>query len=345
MPTFVPEPCDPCCTAPPLLGGDPIGTIGLCLSNGDPIAIIIRKTAPDNTVCPPTDVAPPVEIGWMNLRTGVFTAGNPPADAGPCSEIRDVELAGRLCQLNDTTALFEASVFIEATYDTTVVPPVSTGYRLTAVLADGTVVENHTVPAGSHLDACPSGVLHPVPMCDAGAPVPVSFVRWFNSQTGLVMYDRTIDGAPYTVVAPAVVEGGWCTTAPMDRICAVITHSITDVRCHEVFVHLAGVAGSPNDLGPTYYHLNGEWIDQALTPVVPVPCDSVPCKIESEALPMLGCLDGRPVLVITEACPTGWKTTVLDLDPLTGATTPVPAPWPGLTYGPCQSTVRCRTCR
>src|SRR5690606_22354215 len=53
----------------------PVAVPGMCLADGTPIAIISTR-AKDGTW---------VRTGWLNLSTGGFTAGAPPASATPCN--------------------------------------------------------------------------------------------------------------------------------------------------------------------------------------------------------------------------------------------------------------------
>ena len=179
----------------------PHATTGWCLPGGVPVVVFTRSDCGIN----------PGEItGWIDLTTGAWTPGDPPATIQPCGATRDVEIAGRLCQVNATTGTFEASVFIEATFDTSVTPPVATGYQLTAVLADGTVTTGYSVPAGSTLDVCPAGTAEPVAMCDTATST--QFVRWYNSITGSVLFDRDASGVAYAPTGPLVI--GPCPATP-----------------------------------------------------------------------------------------------------------------------------------
>lgn len=77
MMPFQPLPCeadaaaaaaDPC--------GAPVATVGLCLADATPIAVIARADCD----------ADPEVVGWLNLTTGAFTGGAPPAGTVACSQ-------------------------------------------------------------------------------------------------------------------------------------------------------------------------------------------------------------------------------------------------------------------
>ncbi|MEV0822527.1 hypothetical protein [Nonomuraea rubra] len=79
---FQPQPCaaddavvvpEPCCSPA-------IASTGLCLADGTPIAVLAVGACGD---CGAAAAAPTVS-GWINLLTGVYTAGNPPAGAAAC---------------------------------------------------------------------------------------------------------------------------------------------------------------------------------------------------------------------------------------------------------------------
>lgn len=84
------------------------GMTGLCLTDGSPI--LIWSSAPS---CPPG--TPGVVNGWTNLRTGVYTAGAIPADAGACGETADFEVV-RWCAL-DADGEPLADLLVEYEYD------------------------------------------------------------------------------------------------------------------------------------------------------------------------------------------------------------------------------------
>lgn len=142
---------------PLTLGTSPCGGCGgdtsaqLCLEDGTPISI---ELGPEGNV-----------VGWTNLITGVFTAGNPPAGTGPCGTS-----TGGLtnAQLRATPVPVAASnTDTELVYDNGTSPPTpflrtyhydSTGTFTTAVstLLDGTTAY---VPSGTVASAAAKSVI------------------------------------------------------------------------------------------------------------------------------------------------------------------------------------------
>ena len=70
----------------------PAATVGLCLPDGTPLAVILTRDCVTGAV---------TQDGWLNLTTGTYTSGPPPVGAAACGDSRAFELAGLLC---DTAA-------------------------------------------------------------------------------------------------------------------------------------------------------------------------------------------------------------------------------------------------
>ena len=75
------------CSSPSLPAGEAISVAGFCLADNTPIVLIVRKQGPNNGVCPPTAAGNPATLGWINVLTGVYTAGNPPAGTRSCGPV------------------------------------------------------------------------------------------------------------------------------------------------------------------------------------------------------------------------------------------------------------------
>ncbi|WP_327594698.1 hypothetical protein [Streptomyces chartreusis] len=85
----------------------PIATVGLCLADGTPIAVVVSRDCDGNTT----------RDGWLNLTTGVWSTGAPPAGAAACGDARAFELAGILCDTDPDTGDTLGLVLIEYAYN------------------------------------------------------------------------------------------------------------------------------------------------------------------------------------------------------------------------------------
>lgn len=169
--TFVP--CSP----------DPFATSGLCLPDGTPLAVVTRWNHATGTY---------VDDGWINLRTGAFTSGNPPVAAAACGAASSVQVSGTFCDMSGTTV--NALVLIEYHYN-----PDGTIASVRLVNAtDGTTY----TPVGT-ITTCPDATPSPdrdiTILCDDNG----SFVRDYtrDSAGAIVGFtDRTLAGATYAPV-------------------------------------------------------------------------------------------------------------------------------------------------
>lgn len=249
------------CDDNPCKGQDaPLATLGLCLADGTPIAVIVTRNC-DGTV---------QQQGWINLTTGAYSAGAPPVGVTACGETRSVSTTGTFCDILDDGTV-AGLVLIEYTYgpDGTV-----TGVRLVDATTGSTYQPRGTVTA------CPTGDEQPeqdlVVLCEIRPDGEVvRFLRDYRrDQTGTITghTNYTLDGAPYQP-APGADIG----TCPPD--CGVQQVIQTD-RCDDTngdglpdvwYVELLGVdcQGTVSPLGTYTCDLS-----EAYEPVAPVDCDT-----------------------------------------------------------------------
>jgi hypothetical protein len=74
----------------------PIATTGLCLPDGTPLAVIIERDCSGTTT----------QTGWLNLSTGAYTTGVPPAGAVACGAARSIQVSGVFCDLADDGTVY-----------------------------------------------------------------------------------------------------------------------------------------------------------------------------------------------------------------------------------------------
>lgn len=161
-------------------------TTGLCLDDGTPIGIVLTRD------CATGDIT---EDGWIDLTTGIFTAGPPPPGTSACTtDNYDFALSGWLCDiLPDGSVAGIALVQIERDGSGAVI-------GITLIGVDGLPY----VPVGT-MTRCPEDRLAAEVLCDAGA-AGIPFVRFYTySPVGSIPFrDTDLAGAPYVVVGPAV---------------------------------------------------------------------------------------------------------------------------------------------
>jgi len=161
----------------------PTATVGLCLSDGTPIAVVVTRDC-DGVV---------TGDGWIDLASGIFTAGNPPGGTIACGDNYSFALSGWLCDvLGDGSVAGIALVQIERDAQGAVI-------GITLIGVDGLPY----VPQGT-MERCPSDDVEAEVLCDAGnggAP----FVRFYTySASGVIpSRDTDLDGNPYVAVGPA----------------------------------------------------------------------------------------------------------------------------------------------
>ncbi|MFC8332730.1 hypothetical protein [Streptomyces olivaceus] len=182
----------------------PAATLGLCLADGTPVAVLVTRDC-EGTV---------TQDGWLNLTSGTYSAGPPPAGTTACGATRDVTTAGTFCDV-DAAGDVVGLVLVEYTYG-------SDGTVESVRLVDAVTGETYT-PQGE-ITTCPAGAggqpQHDlVQLCDTatdGTVVP--FVRDFaRDENGAITghSDYDVDGAPYTVTGTV----GLCTAETECQSC------------------------------------------------------------------------------------------------------------------------------
>lgn len=162
-----------------------VATTALCLDDGTPIAVVVTRGC-DGAI---------TEDGWLDLTTGIFTAGPPPPGTSACTtDNYDFAFSGWLCDiLPDGSVAGIALVQIERDDDGAVI-------SITLIGVDGLPY----VPVGT-MTRCPEDRLAAEVLCDAGA-ANTPFMRFYTySPTGSIpIRDTDLDGNPYVVAGPAV---------------------------------------------------------------------------------------------------------------------------------------------
>lgn len=220
------------CTQPPQ---DTFATSGLCLPDGTPIAVVTRFDQPAGVY---------LDDGWINLRTGAFTAGNPPVGAVACGTASSVQVSGTFCDMSGNTV--NALVLIEYHYN-------PDGTIASVRLVNATTGATHTV-VGT-ITTCPTGTAGPEQdvevLCDVNGGVSTPFVRDYRrDSTGAItaVSNYTLAGAPYNPTGTV----GIC-AASVDRVDAesviLCDSSATPVRFLRTYQYNA--AGAVNGFTDT----------------------------------------------------------------------------------------------
>lgn len=169
----------------------PAATLGLCLADGTPIAVVVTRDCATSTV---------TQDGWINLVTGTYSAGAPPAGAQACGDSRAFELAGLLCDVDAATGDVLGLVLVEYEYN-------PDGSLASVRLVDPGTGTTYTLQG--ELRYCPAGTaeaaadLDLTVLCDVQADGSVTpFVRDYRRDPASGQInghtDYTLDGAPYT---------------------------------------------------------------------------------------------------------------------------------------------------
>ncbi|GAA2948229.1 hypothetical protein ACFPN0_15250 [Kitasatospora cinereorecta] len=185
------EPCDAQTT--------PAATIGLCLADGTPIAVVVTRDCAGTVT----------QDGWLNLTTGAYAAGDPPAGTMACGNPRSISTTGTFCDVDPGTGDVLGLVLIEYTYG-------ADGAVASVRLVDATTGTTY-VPQGE-VTTCPAGVEQPerdlVQLCDTASDGTVTaFVRdYARDENGAVVghSDYDLDGAAYVPTGTV----GRCAAAP-----------------------------------------------------------------------------------------------------------------------------------
>ncbi|WP_413808122.1 hypothetical protein [Streptomyces sp. OE57] len=167
----------------------PAATLGLCLPDGTPLAVVITRDCDGVTT----------QEGWLNLTTGAYTSGPPPAGAAACGDARAFELAGLLCDTDPATGDVLGLVLVEYAYN-------EDGSLASVRLVDPATGNTYTLQG--ELRHCPAGTEEQpeqdiAVLCDTAADGTVTaFVRDYRRDpaSGQISghTDYTLGGAPYT---------------------------------------------------------------------------------------------------------------------------------------------------
>ncbi|WP_331723344.1 hypothetical protein [Streptomyces atratus] len=200
--TFTPgaPPADagPCET----LGGceeptQPVAMTGLCLADGTPISVVVTRDCAGTVT----------QEGWLNLTTGAWSAGAPPAGTIACGDSRSIQVSGTFCDVDPDTGDVLGLVLIEYSY-------AADGSIASVRLVDAVTGDTYT-PQGE-VTTCPAGVEQPeqdlIQLCDTAADGTVTtFVRDYRrDENGAITghTDYGLDGTPYTPVGRVGTCGG-----------------------------------------------------------------------------------------------------------------------------------------
>ncbi|MGW4731832.1 hypothetical protein ACWEQC_22160 [Streptomyces shenzhenensis] len=250
--TGTPTTCDGNGNAPPECAEQttPAATLGLCLPDGTPLAVLITRDC-DGTV---------TQDGWLNLSSGAYTGGPPPAGAMACGDSRAFELAGLLCDVDPATGDVLGLVLVEYAYN-------PDGSLDSVRLVDPATGATYTLQG--ELRHCPSGtgdVEQPeqdlTVLCDVQADGTITaFVRDYrrDAASGQISghTDYTLDGTPYT---PTGTVGQCaepcrdssstllCDVAALDTITVLDTPNVSGADGWEVISYSNG--GCPPANGP-----------------------------------------------------------------------------------------------
>ncbi|MEU5417016.1 hypothetical protein [Streptomyces clavifer] len=180
----------------------PAATLGLCLADGTPIAVVVTRDC-DGAV---------TQDGWLNLTTGTWSVGDPPAGTMACGNPRSITTAGTFCDVDPGSGDVLGLVLIEYTYG-------ADGSVDSVRLVDATTGQTYT-PQGE-VTTCPAGVEQPerdlVQLCDTAADGTITeFVRdYARDENGQITghTDYTLDGtayAPTGTVSTCADQGVTC---------------------------------------------------------------------------------------------------------------------------------------
>lgn len=190
----------------------PVASVGLCLADGTPIAVTVIRDCVGNVT----------SEGWINLVTGVWSAGQPPAGTIACGDSRSITTTGTFCDIDPDTGDVLGLVLVEYQY-------AADGSIASVRLVDAITGTTYT-PSGE-ITTCPAGVEHPerdlVLLCDVdwddqGNTTRNSFVRDYQrDETGRVTghQDYDLDGQPYTPAGMVTV----CQPEPEEPCASTVT--------------------------------------------------------------------------------------------------------------------------
>ncbi|MDX3345886.1 hypothetical protein PV387_03405 [Streptomyces sp. ME02-6987-2C] len=256
-------PAVPDCEAPTT----PAATLGLCLADGTPIAVVVTRDC-DGVV---------TQDGWINLVTGTYSVGDPPAGTMACGNPRSISTTGTFCDVDPASGDVLGLVLIEYTYG-------ADGAVAAVRLVDATTGQTYT-PQGE-VTTCPAGVEQPerdlVQLCDTAADgTATAFVRdYARDENGQITghTDYLLDGAPYTPAGTV----GLCPAESACRDCTSYVLCDTDATSPATITGTAAAGTLPNGVswratGPSAFPPNTQgdgaaWWGNGLfpNPVVPL---------------------------------------------------------------------------
>ncbi|MFE0545199.1 hypothetical protein [Streptomyces sp. NPDC058891] len=164
----------------------PAATLGLCLADGTPIAVVVTRDC-DGII---------TRDGWLNLTTGAYATGDPPAGTIACGDSRSITTNGTFCDV-DPDGNVLGLVLVEYQY-------AADGSIASVRLVDAITGATYT-PRGQ-VTTCPAGVEQPerdiLQLCDTAPDGTITpFVRdYTRDENGQITghTDYLLDGTPYT---------------------------------------------------------------------------------------------------------------------------------------------------
>ncbi|MEW2568321.1 hypothetical protein [Streptomyces sp. NPDC047070] len=188
----------------------PVATLGLCLADGTPIAVLVTRACDTDTV---------TQDGWLNLTTGSYSVGAPPVGTIACGETRSIQVSGTFCDV-DTNGDVVGLVLIEYQYG-------PDGSIDSVRLVDATTGTTY-VPTGE-ITVCPAGESTAPPdrdlvqLCDvAGDGTVTVFIRdYARSTVGTITgySDYTLTGAAYAPTGTVGLCSTPCSDCEQVQLC------------------------------------------------------------------------------------------------------------------------------
>ncbi|MEU0181417.1 hypothetical protein ABZ312_09530 [Streptomyces sp. NPDC006207] len=218
-------PSSPDCESPTT----PTATVGLCLADGTPIAVTVVRDC-DGVV---------TSEGWINLTTGAFSAGAPPAGTVACGDSQSVQVSGTFCDV-DGTGEVVGLVLIEYSY-------AADGTIDSVRLVDATTGGTYT-PTGT-ITTCPVGVEQPeqdlVQLCDVAVDgTSTAFIRDYRrDELGAITghSDYLLDGTAYVPTGTVGVCHAECRNSSTVLVCDVPADSSSEITPTMVDSNVAAV--------------------------------------------------------------------------------------------------------
>ncbi|PWI06526.1 hypothetical protein DIZ27_32820 [Streptomyces sp. NWU339] len=244
----------------------PAATLGLCLADGTPIAVIVTRDC-DGTV---------TRDGWLNLTSGTYSVGEPPAGTIACGDSRSIQVSGTFCDIDPDSGDVLGLVLVEYSY-------AADGAIDSVRLVDAVTGDTYT-PQGE-VTTCPAGVEQPerdlLQLCDTAddgtvTPILRDFARDENGAiTGHT--DYLLDGTPYTPtgtvgVCPAESACWDCTTQILCDTDAMPPATIAGTAASGTLPNgVAWTATGPSPLPPNQQGDGAAWWGTGLFPNPSIP--------------------------------------------------------------------------